>query len=255
MASCGSVMDREELAMRLRIRRIAVAAAVSAAMAVAPALWAAKAAPAMDPAQALRMLLEGNQRFTAGKPERPNQSRARRTAVVAGQHPIAAILACSDSRTPPEIIFDRGVGDLFVVRVAGNIADEAGIESLAYAVHHLGVRLIMVLGHTHCGAVSAAVAGGAQHELPALMRAIEPAAQAVKGEPGDPVENAIRENVRLMVARLEKAPALEPLAAHGELKIVGAVYDLGSGKVTLVPQRSPAAGAPARAGRVTAGAQ
>ncbi len=123
------------------------------------AVIAAVSAPTMSAEQALKLLLEGNQRFVAGKLEHPNQTPERRTEVAKGQHPFASVLACSDSRTPPEIIFDRGLGDIFTVRVAGNVADKVVIESLDYSVKHLGVRVVMVLGHRRCGAVIAAVEG------------------------------------------------------------------------------------------------
>jgi len=193
---------------------------------------AAGPSASVSPSDALRQLLEGNQRFASGRMTHPNQDASRRREVASGQHPFAAILACADSRTGPEVVFDRGVGDLFVVRVAGNIADESAIESLDYSVKHLGVRLVMVLGHTRCGAVSAAVAGNAREELPVLMRALEPAARAVKGKAGDPIQNAVWENVKLVVAKLKSVPALAPAVADGELKIVGGVYDLETGKVT-----------------------
>jgi len=136
-----------------------MAALAALAIATARAAIAAVHAPTMSAEQALKLLLEGNQRFVAGKLEHPNQTPARRAEVAKGQHPFAAVLACSDSRTPPEIIFDRGLGDIFTVRVAGNVADQVVIESLDYSVKHLGVRVVMVLGHSRCGAVIAAVEG------------------------------------------------------------------------------------------------
>jgi carbonic anhydrase len=223
--------------MRRKRRPNIFAAALIAVVALAAAPSARGAGPAArsdEPAAVLQQLLDGNQRFAASKPEHPNQSPQRRAEIAKGQHPVAVVLACSDSRSAPEIVFDRGLGDLFIVRVAGNIADEPGIESIGFAVHHRGARLVMVLGHTKCGAVTSAVKGGARDEMPAIMAAIEPAAAAVKGKPGDPIENAVRENVRLVVAKLKREPALASMIKSGQIKVVGAVYDLDTGKVTMV---------------------
>src|SRR6516164_7515903 len=112
-----------------------------------------------SPADALKLLLEGNQRFADGKPVRPNQDTTHRATLVGGQQPFAAILSCSDSRTAPEIIFVRGLGDLFIVRNAGNVPSPFALESLHYTTAHLGTQLILVLGHTKCGAVTAALSG------------------------------------------------------------------------------------------------
>ncbi|HZC47343.1 MAG TPA: carbonic anhydrase, partial [Candidatus Acidoferrum sp.] len=161
------------------------------------AVRAAVSTPSMPADQALKLLLEGNQRFVAGKLEHPNQTVERRSEVAKGQHPFASVLACSDSRTPPEILFDRGLGDIFTVRVAGNVADQVVIESLDYSVKHLGVRVVMVLGHRRCGAVIAAVEGHegtADQDVGPMLTELRPAVEASKGKSGDPVENAVREN-------------------------------------------------------------
>ena len=196
----------------------------------------AEHAPAMSAEQALKLLLEGNQRFIAGKMEHPYQTPARRVEVAKGQHPFAAVLACSDSRTGPEVVFDRGLGDIFVVRVAGNVADQVVIESLDYSVKHLGVRVVMILGHRRCGAVIAAVEG---HEEPGdvgpMLTELRPAVEASKGEPGDPVENAVRENVKLVMKKLATSGELAAMVKSGELKIVGGVYDLDTGKIEMLP--------------------
>ena len=201
----------------------------------ARALMAADSEPSMPADQALKLLLEGNQRFIAGKMEHPNQSPARRDEVAKGQHPFASVLACADSRTAPEIVFDRGLGDLFTVRVAGNVADKVVIESLDYSVKHLGVRLVMVLGHTRCGAVIAAVDG---HDAPGdvgpMLSELRPAVAASKGMPGDPVLNAVRQNVILIVEKLSTSAELSAMAKSGELKIVGGVYDLSTGTIDML---------------------
>lgn len=189
-----------------------------------------------DPEAALKALLDGNARFVAGKTVRPRQDAARLREIATGQKPFAIIIGCSDSRVPSEIIFDQGLGDLFIIRTAGQVSSYASWGSIEFAEAVLGARLIMVLGHTKCGAVKAAV------ELPkvpghivTLINEIKPAAEKVKGMPGDPVENAVRENVHMQVDKLKH---LEPLLAEGvregKLKIVGGIYDLETGKVSLV---------------------
>ena len=199
------------------------------------AVIAAVHAPTMSAEQALKLMLEGNQRFVAGKLEHPNQTPARRAKVAKGQHPFASVLACSDSRTPPEIIFDRGLGDLFTVRVAGNVADQVVIESLDYSVTHLGVRVVMVLGHRRCGAVIAAVEGHEEEgDVGPMLSELKPAVAASRGMPGDPVEDAVRENVKLVVKNLATSTELSAMVNSGELKIVGGIYDLETGTIELL---------------------
>lgn len=193
---------------------------------------------AVGAASALQRLLDGNSRFAAGKMEHPRQTAVRRDEIANGQHPFAAVLACSDSRTPPEIIFDQGLGDLFVVRVAGNVTDHLVLESLDYSVTHLHTRLLVVMGHRRCGAVQAAVDGHDEpnEDVGPMLRELRPAVAAAKSMPGDPVENAVRENVKLIVKELAHQGPLAPMIKSGDLKVVGAVYDLDTGKVTLLDQ-------------------
>jgi carbonic anhydrase len=190
----------------------------------------------MDPDGALSRLLEGNRRFIDAAPSHPNQDVARRALLAGGQEPFAIILCCSDSRVPPEVVFDQGLGDLFVVRVAGNVADEIGLASIEYAAEHLGVRLVMVLGHERCGAVTAAVKGGElPGHLPALMAALQPAVDGNHDPHGDAVEGAMQANIELTARHLrESGPVLSGLVAEGQLKVVGARYDLDTGAVTVV---------------------
>ncbi|HEY6418625.1 MAG TPA: carbonic anhydrase [Candidatus Binataceae bacterium] len=227
-------MLRKPLAIAT-IVSIATMAMMTALSATAVRAAAPAAAARVDAKQALRLLLEGNERFRASKMEHPLQTPARREELVKGQHPLAAILACSDSRTPPEILFDRGLGDLFVARVAGNVADQVVIETLDYAVTHLGVRLIMILGHTRCGAVIAAVLG---HDEPGdvgpMLSELKPAVAAAKKMQGDQVDNTVRENVKLVVQNLSQSAELSAMVNSGELKIVGGIYDLESGKIKLL---------------------
>ncbi len=191
---------------------------------------------AIDGGQALRLLLEGNHRFADGKPLHPNQDETRRTALAAGQHPIAAVLSCSDSRVPPTVIFDQGLGDLFVVRVAGNTADALGLASLDYAVKHLGARLIVVLGHDRCGAVGAAVKEYGSGDPGPMLGPIRPAVTLAKRGHGDTVSLAIDENVKLTVEKLRESAEFAPMVKDGELKIVGARYDLETGRVRVIPE-------------------
>jgi carbonic anhydrase len=194
-----------------------------------------------SPADALKLLLEGNQRFVDGKPERPNQDTSRRAALVGGQQPFAAILSCSDSRTAPEIVFDRGLGDLFTVRNAGNVPSPFAMESLHYTTAHLGTPLILVLGHTKCGAVTATLSGQTE-DIPETAKAIEPAVAKSKAMSGDALDNAISENVRLTVQKLSTWKPLAEMIKAGNLQIVGAVYHLDSGRVMVLDE--PASSAP-----------
>jgi carbonic anhydrase len=192
--------------------------------------------PEINPEAALKELLDGNKRYVAGQATHPHQSATRRIEVGKGQHPLAAILTCSDSRVPPEILFDQGIGDVFIVRDAGNIADDVALGSLEYAAEHLGTPLIVVLGHSKCGAVTATVQGGeAPGHIGSLIKLIQPAVEKTKGQPGDPIVNAIKANVQLVVEQLNTCqPILAHLVKAGKLKIVGAHYDLDSGAVELV---------------------
>jgi carbonic anhydrase len=201
---------------------------------------AAAPSSSTSPADALKLLLEGNQRFTDGKPLRPNQDATRRAALVGGQQPFAAILSCSDSRTAPEIIFDRGLGDLFTIRNAGNVPGPLAMESLLYTTAHLGTPLILVLGHTKCGAVAATLSGHTG-DIPETAKHIEPAVAKSKSMSGDPLDNAIAENVRLAVQKLSTWAPLAEMIKAGNLQIVGAVYHLDSGRVIVLEQSTAAA--------------
>ena len=196
----------------------------------------AQHAPTLTPNQALQELLVGNRRFASGIGIHPRQSPYHRAEVAPGQQPFAAVIGCSDSRVPPEVIFDCGLGDLFVVRTAGHALDDTGYASVQYVVEHLGVQLIIVLGHSDCGAVKAVIGGvQADAHLGILIARLQPAVDAISGQTGDPVHNAIMENIRRTVAHL---PTLEPvmagLVAAGTVSVVGAHYDLETGLITFV---------------------
>jgi len=190
--------------------------------------------PNVTPDSVIAELKAGNAHHVRHQYQHPHETRARQRDLVAGQHPHAEVLSCADSRVPPEIIFDQGLGDLFVVRVAGNVAADVEIGSLEYGAEHLHIPLLVVLGHESCGAVTAAVQGGnAEGHIAALVSLIKPAVDSSRGMPGDPVANAVRSNVRMVVQQLRSStPILSELVAHGKLKIVGAVYSLETGEVT-----------------------
>lgn len=183
--------------------------------------------------QALQRLLAGNQRYVAARQEHPDQAPARRAELSGGQQPFAIILGCADSRVPPEVIFDQGLGALFVVRVAGNVVDNVVLGSIEYAAAHLHTPLIVVLGHSKCGAIEATIAGGElEGHLPDLAAAIQPAVDQAKSLPGDPLDNAVVANATMVAERLRSAePVLSELVCAGKLKVIAAKYDLDTGVV------------------------
>ena len=187
---------------------------------------------------ALRRLSSGDKRFAAGNSEEPHGAALieRRHTLAKDQKPFAVIVSCSDSRVPPELVFDATLGDLFVVRTAGEVVDAVALGSIEYAVEHLGTRLIVVMGHQRCGAVSAAVSGATETgDIPNVLKAIVPAVEETKGQSGDQIDNAVRANARDIAKRLQSAgPILPPLVKAGELKIVAAYYSLDTGQVELL---------------------
>jgi len=190
----------------------------------------------ITPDQALQMLIDGNQRFVQARREKPNQTWTRIAQVAPSQSPFAAILGCADSRVPAEIVFDRGFGDIFVCRVAGNVATPEEIGSLEFGTLLLGAKVLMVLGHERCGAVKAAIEGGAlPGNINSLTQAIQPAVESSKTQEGDKVKNAVIANVRLQANRLKASEVMNPLIEQGKLKIVGGYYDLDTGAVEIVP--------------------
>ncbi|MFM0512801.1 carbonic anhydrase [Paraburkholderia sp. RL17-373-BIF-A] len=215
-------------------------AGLSRHVAVAAQPASGNAPNSIPPAEALDRLMQGNARYAANTPSNKDYS-ADRAARVSAQYPIAAIVGCADSRVAPELAFDQGPGDLFVVRVAGNFVNDDILASLEYGVEILGVPLIMVLAHTQCGAVTATVKAlkdGTRlpGHLPELVRALKPAVQMAKvGHGEDLVEQATIENVKLNTNRLiVSRPLIGPYVKSGRVKIVGGVYDLATGKVTLL---------------------
>jgi|SRR5579872_736032 len=232
--------------MGLKRRDFMLSGAVLSAASLVPAFRAAAIAAAgppvttLSPSQALARLVAGNKRFATGASTDLNHL-TRTDALASGQAPWAVILSCSDSRVPPEIIFDQGLGDLFVVRIAGNYAESGGIGSMEYAIAHFHSPVLLVMGHSSCGAVHATVdnlkAGSppVPGNIQDIVTAIKPAAQAVLREPGDIYANTIAENVRENVARLKSmGPVIGPAVKAGTLEILGGVYTLKTGVVALV---------------------
>jgi len=185
---------------------------------------------------ALDRLLSGNRRYAGGHAERPHQTGERRSEVTAGQQPFAAVLGCSDSRVPPEVILDQGIGDLFVVRTAGHVVDDAALGSLEYAVEHLGVELILVLAHTDCGAVAATVRGGSvDGHVSRVVDAILPAVDRARGQDGDLRHAAVICNAEMVAQILsDSEPVLARHVAEGRLAVVPALYDLATGRVSVI---------------------
>lgn len=218
---------------------------ISSFLAIAIALFAltmiinaAEEKKTITGAEALQKLMDGNARFVSGNATHPNQSADRRTELVAGQHPFAIVVGCSDSRIAPEVAFDQGLGDVFVVRTAGQVIDNASLGSIEYGVEHLGVPLIVVLGHDSCGAVKATVEGGkpAGH-LDSLVNFIQPAVDKAKasGNESEIVDLAIDNNIENIVEQLSTSqPILSEKVEKGELIIIGARYHLDDGSVDVM---------------------
>ncbi|MFZ5447472.1 MAG: carbonic anhydrase [Thermodesulfobacteriota bacterium] len=202
-------------------------------------LVAVGAGPGISSDEAARILKEGNGRYVEGKPRHPRQDRERRALTAGqGQHPLAAVLSCSDSRVPPEIIFDQGLGDLFVVRVLGNVAATDEIGSIEYAVEHLAAPLVVVLGHSQCGAVTAVVEDvKLPPNLAGLVEPLKPAVE--KAREANPesskdalVNAAVKENVWQSIAdMLDQSLIIRDKVKDGRVRVVGAIYDLDQGQV------------------------
>ena len=227
--------------------RRALVAGMGLALAGAQALAASheghEAGPGLTPDEALKRLMAGNARYAAGRQVHPDGDVARRRSLTGGQHPFATILACADSRVGPELIFDEGLGDLFVVRVAGNVVDDVVRGSIEYAAIHLSTPLVMVLGHEHCGAVTATVEALSGKSNPAdqgsrigaLADLIAPAVKATPADAPDNVEAAVLLNAQRMARRLlVESPPLSQRVRAGRLKIVSARYGLATGAVDHV---------------------
>lgn len=181
------------------------------------------------PKEALQRLLEGNERFVKDNSLCPDRNTDRRAASAAKQKPFAVILGCSDSRVPPELAFDQGLGDVFVVRVAGNVVGPTELDSVEYSAIYNGSSIIMVLGHEGCGAIEAVLANNTA-DIEAIANLIKPAVKNAHHSQ----EAAIEANVRNSVKRIKNSPAIQKLIKAGKIDVVGAYYDLNTGKVILL---------------------
>lgn len=206
--------------------------------AMAGTTFAGSPGPGIGPDEALQRLKEGNARFVAETPTRQNLATRRLATSKNGQTPYAIILSCADSRAPVELIFDKGVGDLFVIRVAGNVAATDEVGTAEYGADHLNVPLMVVMGHTQCGAVTAMVQGAEMHgSIPALVAPIAPALSVVeKSHPGLDraalVPKVIEANVwQAIDDTMRQSPIIRARVAAGKLKVVGAIYHLDDGRV------------------------
>jgi carbonic anhydrase len=196
---------------------------------------AAELPTALSPDAALQKLMDGNKRFVQQQAQHPHQSSTRLLEVAQAQHPFATILSCADSRVPAEILFDQGMGDIFDVRIAGNIATLEAIGSIEYAVALLNSPLLMVLGHERCGAVTAAVKKEAlPGDISSFVKAIQPALTGLEEPTPEGIDRAVITNVHYQIDQLERSSLLSERVKSGKLKIVGGRYDLDTGTVVLV---------------------
>ncbi|PSL57548.1 carbonic anhydrase [Saccharothrix carnea] len=217
-----------------------VVAAGAPASAQDPATRRTAPAPALDAEGAWRKLAEGNRRFVTGQQTHPHESLRWRESLVRGQHPFAVVLGCADSRVPPELVFDHGLGDLFTIRAAGEVLDNSVLGSVEYAVEHLGIPLVVVLGHANCGAVSAAVdvvrgRAAVSGDVSVLVRAIEPAVLSTPADADEArflaaaVDNQARRVASLV---LERSVTIRTAVRHHGVRVVAASYRLDTGEVT-----------------------
>ncbi|WP_405058587.1 carbonic anhydrase [Kribbella sp. NBC_01505] len=197
-------------------------------------------APVGNGQEALDRLIAGNARFVADRDERLDEGLARRVAVSQGQHPFATVLGCVDSRVPIELVFDQGLGDLVVVRSAGEALDHSVTGSLEFGVAELHTPLLMVLGHQRCGALDATIKAldanqrtSEAGQIGYLVETLAPAVRKVANQPGDRLTNAIHANVDLVLAKLRQSPVIAPLEQSGKLKLVAAYYELDTGRVVI----------------------
>lgn len=198
--------------------------------------------------EAMQKLMDGNKRFIEGNLALKDLSKTKREELTKGQKPFATVLTCSDSRVPPELLFDQCLGDIFVVRVAGNVVDPIALGSIEYAAEHLGSPLVLILGHSKCGAVKATLEskGKPEGNIGAIVKKIMPAVDAAKKKGGtqdEILETAIKENVKNVYADVMKNSKIIPhLVEEGKLMIVAGEYDITTGKIEMIelPKIAPA---------------
>jgi carbonic anhydrase len=189
--------------------------------------------------ESLQKLMDGNKRYVESKPMNKDLGDTKRKEILKGQHPFATVVTCSDSRVPPEHIFDQGLSDIFVIRVAGNVVDSIALGSIEYGTEHVHTPLLMLLGHSDCGAVKATLGAKGEPEgnIGAIVKKIQPAVEKAKKKGGsneEVLETAIKENVMNVYRDVMKSPVIKELVHEGKLKIVAAEYNLATGKVELL---------------------
>ncbi|MGP0051030.1 MAG: carbonic anhydrase [Solirubrobacteraceae bacterium] len=196
--------------------------------------------PPITPDDALKLLIAGNERWASGQIAHPHQSVERRDGLRDAQHPFATIFSCIDSRLPPEIVFDQGLGDLAVIRTGAQVLDDGVVlGSLEFSPDHLGAPLMLIMGHQRCGAVNAAIhtiqAGAtAPGHIQTIVDALRPAYDIAVGEAGDLVDNMVRAHTKLTVERVRTVSLIERLVARGELIVAGGYYSLDTGAVSII---------------------
>ena len=239
-AKGGDTMGSKKMTRR---RLLTSAAGLGAGAALPAALWAAGAdePPPRNAAEARLRLIDGNKRFVAGESRHGHAGKGWLKGLTAGQKPFAAILGCSDSRVPPELVFDQGFGDLFVIRIAGNVISTDVVGSLQYAEHHLHVPLVMVLGHEGCGAVTAALDAKFKRarepeRIEALVRMLEPGLKEIDPNlsPDKQLSAAVEANVRWSLKQIAQLPEAKKSLEEKRFEMVGAVYELKTEKVRLL---------------------
>jgi carbonic anhydrase len=193
----------------------------------------------LPPHKTLQNLLAGNRRFQTGKPQYPDQSIARRQEVATKQSPVAIVFGCVDSRVPPELVFDQGLGDIFTIRTAAHVIDSAALGSIEFGVAELSIPLLIVLGHERCGAVKATIDAIDKHEhapgrIDFLVNDIRPAVLTAKGSGDVRLDNAVRNHVSCTVSALSKSKIISDAVKTGKLTVVGSYYDLDTGAVSLI---------------------
>jgi carbonic anhydrase len=197
-------------------------------------------APLSDPEAALQQLLAGNQRYCNAQYLHPHLNVARRQELAGGQKPFALVFSCVDSRVPPELVFDQGLGDLFVIRTAGHVLDRAAFGSIEFGVAELGIKLLVVLGHEKCGAIAATITALSRHEaapshIGALVEGITPAVEQARAQAGDLLHNSVAMQVAMTIRQLGTSPILRAALEQNSIKIVGARYHLDTGAVEILP--------------------
>jgi carbonic anhydrase len=228
------ISNNRERGIKIKVTGLVILTLASLALAIVVNAAASEDITGPTADEALKMLVDGNARFVSGNAIHPDQSAERLASVVSSQHPFAVIVSCSDSRIPPEIVFDQGVGDVFVIRTAGEVMDDATIGSIEYAVEHLGVPLVVVMGHDSCGAVKATIEGEeAVGHIASLVEAIKPVVKDCRAEGEYNLLNrSIDANTEMVVGQLTSSePILKEFSSEGKLKIVSARYHLDTGAV------------------------